>query len=79
MPQVKIGLVQMCCEKGAIASNTIQMEAYIQEAIREEADFLCFPEMNITGYVNPALYPHVYDKINIDQPYQIVLLEKLTT
>jgi predicted amidohydrolase len=50
---VKIGLVQMLCEKGAIEQNLQAIKGYVDQAITLNLDFLCFPEMSITGYINP--------------------------
>jgi len=50
---VKIGLVQMFCEKAAIEQNLQSIQDYIEQGIAQDLDFLCFPEMSITGYINP--------------------------
>lgn len=50
---VKIGLVQMLCEKGAMAENLKRMEQHLMEAISHDVDIVCFPEMSITGYADP--------------------------
>ncbi len=50
---VKIGLVQMFCEKAAIEQNLQAIQDYANQAIAQKLDFLCFPEMSITGYINP--------------------------
>lgn len=54
MTTMNIGLVQMRCEKGAINDNLAAAEAHIQEAERRGIDMLCFPEMSITGYIDPT-------------------------
>ena len=54
---VKIGLVQMHCEKGAIAENLENTSRYLNEAAVRGVDILGFPEASITGYVNPLRYP----------------------
>lgn len=51
---MKIGLVQMCCEKGAIDANLASIEAYLKEGVDQGVDIMCFPEMSITGYINPT-------------------------
>ena len=50
---VKIGLVQMFCEKAAIVQNLEAIQDYTNQAIAQKLDFLVFPEMSITGYINP--------------------------
>ena len=50
---VKIGLVQMFCEKAAIEQNLQAIQDYVNQAVALGLDFLCFPEMSITGYINP--------------------------
>lgn len=57
MPELKLGLVQMKCQKGAIGYNIISMYKYLEECKRKGADIVCFPEMNITGYIDPLKYP----------------------
>ena len=55
MQIIKVGLVQMHCEKGAIEQNLAAIQAYLQAS--QSVDIICFPEMSITGYVNPTRYP----------------------
>lgn len=50
---VKIGLVQMVCEKAAIEQNLQLTQNYVSHALAQNVDLLCFPEMSITGYINP--------------------------
>jgi predicted amidohydrolase len=57
MAKLKIGLVQMLCQKGEIAENIEQITRYLSEAVEQGVDFLCFPEMSITGYIDPTRYP----------------------
>jgi predicted amidohydrolase len=52
-----IGLVQMRCEKGAVAENLASTARYINEATHREVDVLGFPEASLSGYVDPARYP----------------------
>ena len=53
MKTMKLGLVQMRCEKGAIEENLASTRAYLEEGMKQDVDIMCFPEMSITGYVNP--------------------------
>ena len=54
---VKIALVQMICEKAAIARNLAQTAQYIEQATAESVNIIAFPETNLTGYVNPEQHP----------------------
>ena len=53
----RIGLIQMQCEKGAIAQNLASIEAYLKEAAGRGVEILGFPEMSLTGYADPQKYP----------------------
>lgn len=57
MKTIKLGLVQMRCEKGAIEENLSSTCAYLEAGMRQGVDIMCFPEMSITGYANPFRYP----------------------
>jgi predicted amidohydrolase len=54
---MKIALVQMNCEKAAIDRNLDLMRQAIADASAEDAAVVCFPEMCLTGYIDPAKYP----------------------
>jgi predicted amidohydrolase len=54
MKTMSIALVQMRCEKGAINANLAAIQAYVREAISRDVDIICFPEMSISGYIDPA-------------------------
>ena len=54
---IRIGLVQMRCEKSAIDQNLERMSACIEEAAAHDVDILGFPEMSLTGYADPTRYP----------------------
>lgn len=55
--ELTIALVQMRCEKGDLSGNLLEMERFVAEAARHSAGFLVFPEMCITGYIDPAQHP----------------------
>lgn len=59
MPSVplRIALVQMRCEKGALARNLDATRASLAEAAANGAEIVCFPEASLTGYVDPTRYP----------------------
>ncbi|HNR04732.1 MAG TPA: carbon-nitrogen hydrolase family protein [Bacillota bacterium] len=56
MGELTLGLVQMRCEKGAIEYNIISMYKYLEECRNKGVDIVCFPEMNISGCINPLKY-----------------------
>jgi predicted amidohydrolase len=58
MKHLRIGLVQMCCEKGAVVENLAATAASIEEAAARDVDVLAFPEASLSGYIEPARYPH---------------------
>jgi hypothetical protein len=66
LKRIRIGLVQMRCEKGAVAQNLAATAACIQEAAAHRVDVLAFPEASLSGYVEPARYPHAV--LRLDGP-----------
>lgn len=54
---MKIALVQIKSEPGEIARNAREMKKFIAKAKQNRAEIICFPELNITGYINPQKYP----------------------
>jgi predicted amidohydrolase len=54
---MKIALVQMCSEKGDIPANLSATRAYIAEAEATGAEVIAFPEMSLTGYLDPLRWP----------------------
>jgi predicted amidohydrolase len=57
MEKLKIALSQMRCEKGDIEKNLKAIEAYSRESSSKGCEIICFPEMSITGYINPLESP----------------------
>lgn len=55
--KIRIALVQMRCEKGAIAENIKSMAVYLDEAEKRGLDIIGFPEANITGFNDPPKSP----------------------
>jgi predicted amidohydrolase len=66
MNTMSIALVQMRCEKGAIDANLAAIQSYLQEAISRDVDIICFPEMSITGYIDPSRQPEAI--LRLDGP-----------
>lgn len=54
---LRLGLIQMRCEKGDLAGNLDATAAYLDEGRERGADLLIFPEASLTGYVDPTRYP----------------------
>ena len=54
---MKLALVQMRCEKATIGDNVSRMVTFLDRAEDLSADIICFPEMNITGYLAPRKFP----------------------
>ena len=54
---MKLALIQMTSEKGAIGDNVSRMVSFLNRAEDLLADIICFPEMNITGYAVPQKFP----------------------
>jgi predicted amidohydrolase len=57
MRNLRIGLVQMLCEKGAVDQNLAATGRSIREAAGRGVDVLGFPEASLSGYIDPARYP----------------------
>jgi predicted amidohydrolase len=54
---LRVALVQMCCAKGDVGRNLAAIGEQIREARERGAEIVCFPEMSITGYIDPARWP----------------------
>jgi predicted amidohydrolase len=57
MEKLKFSLVQMKSEKGEIEKNLRVIEEHVRESSEQCCDIICFPEMSITGYINPQKIP----------------------
>ncbi len=66
MSMMNIALVQMRCEKGTIDMNLTTIQAYLHEAVQRSIDIICFPEMSITGYIEPTRQPEAM--LDLDGP-----------
>jgi predicted amidohydrolase len=70
--KVRIGLVQMHCEKGAVAENLEKTARCLEEATARDVDIVGFPEASITGYVNPDRYPDTVLQLDGPEIVQVV-------
>jgi predicted amidohydrolase len=48
MQSIKIGLIQMRCEKGAVDENLASIQAYLRAGLSHGVEIMCFPEMSVT-------------------------------
>jgi predicted amidohydrolase len=76
MTILKCGLIQMRCEKGATADNIASHTAYYREAVARGVDIVAFPEMSITGYVDPTLQPEAVLRLDGPEIAQVVALTR---
>lgn len=63
---MRVGLFQMACEKGALAQNLEQTQQYLAQAATRQVDIAAFPEASLSGYIDPARYPHAV--LRLDGP-----------
>lgn len=70
---LKIALIQMHSEKGAIADNLKAISGFIIEADKRGIDIIGLPEASITGYHDPTKYPQAI--ISTDGPEVDALLK----
>jgi predicted amidohydrolase len=66
MSWLHVSLVQMRCEKGAIQENLAAMAGYLRAGAERGVDIVCFPEMCITGYIEPRQRPEAV--VRLDGP-----------
>ena len=50
---MRVALVQMRCEKARVSGNLARTAGFFDRASDAGADLVCFPEMSVTGYVEP--------------------------
>lgn len=67
MKKLKIGLIQMMCEKGEMAGNLKRMGKYLDEAEALDVEIIAFPEMSITGYADPTRDPNAILRLDGDE------------
>ncbi|WP_163511699.1 carbon-nitrogen hydrolase family protein [Fodinicola acaciae] len=53
MPLIRLSLVQQHCQKARFADNLASTAKF---AAGTDADIVCFPEMSLTGYLDPAVH-----------------------
>jgi predicted amidohydrolase len=63
---VRVGLIQMRCEKAALEQNLTAFAGYLAEAAARRIDIVAFPEMCLTGYADPTRQPEAV--LTLDGP-----------
>lgn len=76
METLRLALVQMRCEKGAISANLEAMAAYLREGAARGVDIVCFPEGSLTGYVDPGRYPEAVVRLDGPEVARFVALTR---
>lgn len=66
----------MRCEKGAVAENLEATAHHIKEAAAHEVDVLGFPEASLSGYIEPARYPHAVLRLDGPEVAQALALTR---
>jgi predicted amidohydrolase len=74
--QLKVGLIQMRCEKAALKQNLRRHADYIAEAAERGVDIIGFPEMSITGYADPTRFPEAIIRLDGPEVGQLVEMTK---
>jgi predicted amidohydrolase len=63
---LRVGLIQMVCEKAAIEENLAAHARFLDEAAARRIDIVGFPEMSLTGYADPTRQPEAV--LTLDGP-----------
>lgn len=71
---LKVCLVNQHCEKGALTANLAATTAAIAAAAARGVDIVAFPEMSLSGYIDPELNPEAV--LRLDGPEIASLLER---
>jgi predicted amidohydrolase len=73
---MKLALIQMRYEKGALAANLFAIATYYGAAVAEGAEIVAFPEMSYTGYVDPTRYPAAVLRLDGPEVARLVALTR---
>lgn len=71
-----VTLVQMRCEKGAVAENLSAIREHYGAAAARGVDIILFPEMSLTGYVVPERWPHAVLALDGPEAADLVALTR---
>ncbi|WP_010272002.1 carbon-nitrogen hydrolase family protein [Paenibacillus senegalensis] len=72
MLSFNMALVQMRCEKGAIGLNLKAMKEYIKTGGEKGCQLVAFPEMNLTGYINPVERPDAILQLDSEPVREVI-------
>ena len=72
----RIALVQMQCEKAAVAQNLQQIAHHLAQAAARDVDILGLPEMCLTGYADPTRYPQAILRLDGPEVDQLLAASK---
>jgi NAD+ synthase (glutamine-hydrolysing) len=68
MQRIRLGMAQIDTRLGDVGANLDKHFEIIEQAKRERADLLMFPELSLTGYVLQDLVPSVAHRASQDDP-----------
>ena len=80
---IRIGLIQMHCEKCAIQQNLETIACALAEAATRDIEMIGFPEMSLTGYAVPPRFaeaaidlhgPEVAQLLKLTEPYSATVM-----
>lgn len=71
---MRVALVQMASQKGEIATNLTEHARQIEAAQARGVDLILFPEMSITGYIDPSRWPEAVLRVDGPEINQFVAL-----
>ena len=83
---IRIAAVILNCPVGRIADNLDRMAGWVEAAKKQNAEVVCFPEMNITGYNSSGTIKKVAERVpgkisqavtKMAQAYDIAILAGL--
>src|SRR5574341_546934 len=75
MTTLTLGLAQIKTALGDVPCNLEKHLAYVEQALAQGVQLLCFPELSLTGYVLQDLVPGVAHKPTADDPIFRPLLD----
>jgi predicted amidohydrolase len=73
---LRLGLVQMLCEKAALRANLAQMAEIYHEAVARGVAVIGFPEMSLTGYIDPRKWPEAVLRLDGPEVAEAVALTR---
>lgn len=71
---MRIALVQMRCEKGDLDGNLKRIGDEIVSAVERGVEIVAFPEMSITGYIEPSRLPDAVLNLEDDVVREFVVM-----